>query len=52
VAETMSVSIFFNVLFAAVIALGVVYNSARVSLSSGAAAASLRVLGFTRPKSR
>lgn len=35
-AETMNLSIFFNVLFAAVIAFGVVYNSARVSLSERA----------------
>lgn len=48
-AETMNLSIFFNVLFAAVIAFGVVYNSARVSLSERShELASLRVLGFTR----
>jgi putative ABC transport system permease protein len=48
-AETMNLSIFFNVLFAGVIALGVVYNSARVSLSERSRElASLRVLGFTR----
>jgi putative ABC transport system permease protein len=48
-AETMSVQIFFNVLFAGVIAFGVVYNSARVSLSERSRElASLRVLGFTR----
>lgn len=48
-AESMNLSIFFNVLFAAVIAFGVVYNSARVSLSERARElASLRVLGFTR----
>jgi len=48
-AETMSLQIFFNVLFAAVIAFGVVYNSARVSLSERShELASLRVLGFTR----
>jgi putative ABC transport system permease protein len=48
-AETMNLSIFFNVLFAAVIAFGVVYNSARVSLSERSRElASLRVLGFTR----
>jgi putative ABC transport system permease protein len=48
-AETMNLSIFFNVLFAAIIAFGVVYNSARVSLSERAhELASLRVLGFTR----
>jgi putative ABC transport system permease protein len=45
----MSVQIFFNVLFAGVIAFGVVYNSARVSLSERSRElASLRVLGFTR----
>jgi putative ABC transport system permease protein len=48
-AETMNLSIFFNVLFAAVIAFGVVYNAARVSLSERSRElASLRVLGFTR----
>jgi putative ABC transport system permease protein len=48
-AETMNLQIFFNVLFAAVIAFGVVYNSARVSLSERSRElASLRVLGFTR----
>ncbi|MGE0448541.1 MAG: ABC transporter permease [Vicinamibacterales bacterium] len=48
-AETMSVQIFFNVIFAGVIAFGVVYNSARVSLSERShELASLRVLGFTR----
>ena len=41
--------IFFNVLFAGIIAFGVVYNSARVSLSERSRElASLRVLGFTR----
>jgi putative ABC transport system permease protein len=48
-AENMNLTIFFNVAFAAIIALGVVYNSARVSLSERARElASLRVLGFTR----
>jgi putative ABC transport system permease protein len=48
-AESMNLQIFFNVLFAAIIAFGVVYNSARVSLSERAhELASLRVLGFTR----
>jgi len=38
----------FNVLFAAIIAFGVVYNSARISLSERSRElASLRVLGFT-----
>ena len=48
-AETMYISIFFNVVFAGIIAFGVVYNSARVSLSERSRElASLRVLGFTR----
>ncbi len=48
-AENMNLQIFFNVIFAAVIAFGVVYNSARVSLSERERElASLRVLGFTR----
>jgi putative ABC transport system permease protein len=48
-AENMNLSIFFNVAFAAVIAFGVVYNAARVSLSERERElASLRVLGFTR----
>ncbi|MFN7916154.1 MAG: ABC transporter permease [Vicinamibacterales bacterium] len=48
-AETMNLQIFFNVIFAGVIAFGVVYNSARVSLSERShELASLRVLGFTR----
>ena len=47
--QTMNLQVFFNVLFAAVIAFGVVYNSARVSLSERShELASLRVLGFTR----
>lgn len=47
--ETMNVQIFLNVMFAAIIAFGVVYNSARVSLSERShELASLRVLGFTR----
>jgi putative ABC transport system permease protein len=47
--ETMNVLIFTFVLFAGVIAFGVVYNSARVSLSERSRElASLRVLGFTR----
>ena len=45
----MNLSIFINVIFAAIIAFGVVYNSARVSLSERSRElASLRVLGFTR----
>jgi putative ABC transport system permease protein len=48
-AEHMNVSIFINVLFAVIIAFGVVYNSARISLSERSRElASLRVLGFTR----
>jgi putative ABC transport system permease protein len=48
-AETFYVMIFFNLLFSSVIAGGVVYNSARVSLSERSRElASLRVLGFTR----
>jgi putative ABC transport system permease protein len=48
-AETMGVMITFNVLFASIIAIGVVYNAARVSLSERSRElASLRVLGFTR----
>ena len=45
----MNISIFFNVVFAGIIAFGVVYNAARVSLSERSRElASLRVLGFTR----
>jgi putative ABC transport system permease protein len=48
-AESMNISITFNVIFAAIIAFGVVYNAARVSLSERSRElASLRVLGFTR----
>jgi putative ABC transport system permease protein len=48
-AETLGLLIFFNVLFAGIIAFGVVYNAARVSLSERSRElASLRVLGFTR----
>jgi len=48
-ADNMFLQIFFNVVFAGVIALGVVYNAARVSLSERERElASLRVLGFTR----
>jgi putative ABC transport system permease protein len=47
--ETMGVMIGFNVLFASIIAFGVVYNAARLSLSErGRDLASLRVLGYTR----
>jgi putative ABC transport system permease protein len=48
-AENMNLVIFLNVFFSAVIAFGVVYNSARVSLSERSRElASLRVIGFTR----
>jgi putative ABC transport system permease protein len=48
-AENMNVMIFFNVLFSSVIAFGVVYNAARISLSERSRElASLRVLGLTR----
>jgi putative ABC transport system permease protein len=48
-AEHMNLSIFINVMFAVIIAVGVVYNAARVSLSERSRElASLRVLGFTR----
>ena len=45
----LNVTTLINVLFAAIIAMGVVYNAARVSLSEHSRElASLRVLGFTR----
>jgi len=48
-AENMSLQITVNVVFAGIIAFGVVYNAARVSLSERERElASLRVLGFTR----
>ena len=48
-AETLNIMMSFYVLFGSLIAFGVVYNSARVSLSErGRELASLRVLGFTR----
>jgi len=47
--ETIGIMIFFNVFFASIIAFGVVYNAARISLSERSRElASLRVLGFTR----
>jgi len=47
--ETMVSMISFYVLFASLIAIGVVYNSARISLSERARElASMRVLGFTK----
>ena len=48
-AANLNMQIAINVMFAAVIAFGVIYNSARVSLSERSRElASLRVLGFTR----
>lgn len=47
--EHLNTMIFFYIGFASLIAVGVVYNSARISLSErGRELASLRVLGFTR----
>jgi len=47
--RSIGVSTLINVLFACVIAAGVIYNSARIALSErGNELASLRVLGFTR----
>ncbi|MGZ8342557.1 MAG: ABC transporter permease [Allosphingosinicella sp.] len=49
VAEQMGIVTLFNTGFAALIVLGVVYNSARISLSEHARdLASMRVLGFRR----
>lgn len=49
IAESLSISTFMIVFFACVIAVGMVYNSARIALSErGRELASLRVLGFTR----
>jgi len=48
-AENLLLMTTFNVMFAGMIAFGVVYNSARISLSErGRELASLRVLGFTK----
>jgi putative ABC transport system permease protein len=48
-AANMNLSIAINLIFAGIIAFGVVYNAARVSLSERSRElASLRVLGFTR----
>ena len=45
----MNLTMFVNLIFAVVIAFGVVYNAARVALSERSRdLASLRVLGFTR----
>ncbi len=47
--ENLMVSLSINILFAVIIAFGVIYNAARVSLSERARElASLRVLGLTR----
>jgi putative ABC transport system permease protein len=49
IARSLQVQTAMNILFATVIALGVVYNSVRVALSErGHELATLRVLGFTR----
>lgn len=49
IAENLLTMRLFNVIFAAVIAFGVVYNSARIALAErGRELATLRVLGFTR----
>ena len=48
-AANMNLTMFVNLIFAVVIAFGVVYNAARVALSERSRdLASLRVLGFTR----
>lgn len=47
--ESFSTTVIFNAVFAGFIAIGVVYNAARISLSERARElASLRVLGFSR----
>ncbi|MCB9893147.1 MAG: FtsX-like permease family protein [Planctomycetes bacterium] len=47
--DNLMISVGFNVLFAAIIAFGIIYNNARISLSERARElASLRVLGLTR----
>jgi putative ABC transport system permease protein len=49
IAENLLVMTTFNVIFASIIAFGVVYNTARISLSeSSRELATLRVIGFTR----
>jgi putative ABC transport system permease protein len=48
IARTLSVSTTITVIFAAVIAMGIIYNSARIALSErGRELASLRILGFS-----
>jgi len=47
--QNLGIMIFFNQIFSNVIALGVIYNAARISLSErGWELASLRVIGFTK----
>ncbi len=47
--ENFSTTVIFNTIFAGLIAIGVVYNAARISLAERARElASLRVLGFSR----
>ena len=49
IGDTMNFIVGFYILFAGLLTFGVVYNSARISLSErGRELASLRVLGFTR----
>lgn len=49
IAKSLSVQTLMNVIFACIIAFGVVYNSVRIALSERARElASLRVLGFTK----
>ncbi len=49
IAQNLNVMVFFNVIFASIIAFGVVYNAARISLSERSRElATLRVVGFTR----
>ena len=49
IAENLGNIRFFNIMFATVIAFGVVYNSARISLAERSRdLATLRVIGFTR----
>jgi putative ABC transport system permease protein len=49
IARSLAVQTVMNILFASVIAFGVVYNSVRIALSErGHELASLRVLGFTQ----
>ncbi len=48
-AENILIMTFINIIFAGLIAFGVIYNSARIALSErGRELASLRVLGFSR----